>query len=84
MKLRDFKIGWRLLAKEPTYSSVVILGLAIAFAACFLVLSVLLFSLVLTNTFLTWSTCTSQRATPTGFKIAPIGARMCRCQPSAA
>ncbi len=45
MKLRDFKIGWRLLAKEPTYSSVVILGLAIAFAACFLVLSVLLFSL---------------------------------------
>lgn len=45
MKLRDFKIGWRLLAKEPTYSSVVILGLSIAFAACFLVLSVLLFSL---------------------------------------
>ena len=44
MKLRDFKIGWRLLAKEPTYSSVVILGLSIAFAACFLVLSVLLFS----------------------------------------
>jgi putative ABC transport system permease protein len=45
MKLRDFKIGWRLLAKEPTYSSVVIVGLSIAFAACFLVLSVLLFSL---------------------------------------
>ena len=44
MKLSDFKIGWRLLAKEPTYSSVVILGLAIAFSACFLVLSVLLFS----------------------------------------
>lgn len=45
MKLSDFKIGWRLLAKEPTYSSVVIFGLAIAFSACFLVLSVLLFSL---------------------------------------
>lgn len=45
MKLRDFKIGWRLLAKEPTYSAVVICGLAIAFAACFLVLAVLLFSL---------------------------------------
>ena len=44
MKPRDFKIGWRLLAKEPTYSSVVILGLSIAFAACFLVLTVLLFS----------------------------------------
>lgn len=45
MKLRDFKIGWRLLAKEPTYSAVVIFGLAIAFAACFLVLAVLLLSL---------------------------------------
>ena len=44
MKLRDFTIGWRLLAKDPTYSSVVILGLSIAFAGCFLVLSVLLFS----------------------------------------
>ncbi len=27
MRLRDYKIGWRMLAKEPTYSSVVIAGL---------------------------------------------------------
>jgi putative ABC transport system permease protein len=38
MNLRDFRIGWRLLAKEPAYSSVVILGLAVGFAACFLLL----------------------------------------------
>jgi hypothetical protein len=25
MNLRDFRIGWRLLAKEPAYSAVVIL-----------------------------------------------------------
>src|SRR4051812_1745470 len=38
MKLRDFRIGWRLLVKEPAYSAVVIFGLAIGFAACFLLL----------------------------------------------
>jgi len=38
MKLRDFRIGWRLLAKEPAYSAVVILGLTIGFAVCFLLL----------------------------------------------
>src|SRR5438105_681855 len=38
MKLRDFRIGWRLLLKEPAYSSVVILGLATGIAACFLLL----------------------------------------------
>jgi putative ABC transport system permease protein len=38
MNLRDFKIGWRLLLKEPGYSAVVIMGLAVGFAACFLLL----------------------------------------------
>jgi len=38
MNLRDFRIGWRLLFKEPAYSAVVILGLAVGFAACFLLL----------------------------------------------
>lgn len=37
-RLRDFRIGWRLLAKEPGYSGVVIFGLAIGIAACFLLL----------------------------------------------
>ncbi|GAB3402490.1 ABC transporter permease [Massilia agilis] len=38
MNLRDFRIGWRLLLKEPAYTAVVILGLAVGFAACFLLL----------------------------------------------
>ncbi len=38
MILRDFRIGWRLLVKEPAYSAVVVLGLAVGFAACFLLL----------------------------------------------
>ncbi len=38
MNLRDFRIGWRLLAKEPAYSAVVILGLAVGIAVCFLLL----------------------------------------------
>nr|WP_315261269.1 FtsX-like permease family protein [uncultured Duganella sp.] len=33
---RDFRIGWRLLLQQPAYSLVVIGGLAIGFAACFL------------------------------------------------
>jgi putative ABC transport system permease protein len=36
--LRDFRIGWRLLVKEPAFSAVVILGLAVGFCACFLLL----------------------------------------------
>ena len=36
MNLRDFRIGWRLLLQQPAYSAVVIGGLAIGFAACFL------------------------------------------------
>jgi hypothetical protein len=36
MNLRDFRIGWRLLWQQPAYSLVVTGGLAIGFAACFL------------------------------------------------
>lgn len=38
MNLRDFRIGWRLLLREPGFSLVTVLGLALAFAACFLLL----------------------------------------------
>jgi putative ABC transport system permease protein len=38
MNLRDFRVGWRLLVKEPAYSSVVIAGLAVGIAVCFLLL----------------------------------------------
>ena len=45
MKFRDFRIGWRLLAEQPGYSSVVVLGLSIGFAACFLLLGYVRYSL---------------------------------------
>ena len=35
---RDFRIGWRQLLQEPGYSAVTVLGLAVACAACFLLL----------------------------------------------
>ena len=38
LRLRDFRIGWRQLVKEPGYSAVTVLGLAVACAACFLLL----------------------------------------------
>jgi hypothetical protein len=38
MTFRDFRIGWRLLVQEPAYSAVVVLGLSVGFAACFLLL----------------------------------------------
>ncbi|HEY1231270.1 MAG TPA: ABC transporter permease, partial [Ramlibacter sp.] len=38
MNLRDFRVGWRLLVKEPAYSSVVVAGLAVGIAVCFLLL----------------------------------------------
>jgi hypothetical protein len=44
MKLRDFRIGWRLLLAEPGYSSAVVLGLAVGFAACFLLLGLVRYS----------------------------------------
>jgi putative ABC transport system permease protein len=39
MKLRDFRIGWRLLVEQPAYSAVVVLGLTAGFAVCFLLLA---------------------------------------------
>ena len=38
MLLSDFRIGWRLLARDRAFSAVVILGLAAGIAACFLLL----------------------------------------------
>jgi putative ABC transport system permease protein len=38
MTLRDFRIGWRLLLKEPGYSMAVVGGLAVGLAVCFLLL----------------------------------------------
>lgn len=43
--LRDCRIGWRLLVKEPGYSAVVVLGLAVGFATCFLLLGYVAHSL---------------------------------------
>ncbi|MEO5932386.1 MAG: FtsX-like permease family protein [Duganella sp.] len=45
MNLRDFRIGWRLLLQQPAYSVVVIGGLAIGFAACFLLFGFVAFCL---------------------------------------
>jgi putative ABC transport system permease protein len=45
MNFRDFRIGWRLLIKEPSYSAVVVLGLSIGFAACMLLLAFVRYSL---------------------------------------
>ncbi|TFW34104.1 FtsX-like permease family protein, partial [Massilia horti] len=45
MHLNDLRIGWRQLAAERAYSIVVIAGLAIGFAACFLLLGFVRFSL---------------------------------------
>src|SRR5438270_6044451 len=36
MKLRHLRLAWRVLAREPGYSSVAVLGLAVGLAACFL------------------------------------------------
>ena len=38
MTPRDFRIGWRLLLREPGFSLVTVLGMALACAACFLLL----------------------------------------------
>ena len=35
MSLRNLRLAWRLLAREPVYSAVAVLGLAVALAACF-------------------------------------------------
>jgi hypothetical protein len=44
MKPSDFRIGWRLLLQERGYSAVTILGLALGFAACFLLMAYVHFS----------------------------------------
>ncbi|MET3124507.1 putative ABC transport system permease protein [Oxalobacteraceae bacterium GrIS 2.11] len=44
MKLNDLKIGWRLLISDPSYSAVAVVGLALGFAACFLLLGYLRYS----------------------------------------
>ncbi len=38
MRLNDFKIGWRILISEPAYLAIVTFGMALGFAACFLLL----------------------------------------------
>ncbi|OFA09075.1 ABC transporter permease [Duganella phyllosphaerae] len=45
MNLRDFRIGWRLLVQQPAYSLVVIAGLAVGFASCFLLFGYVAFCL---------------------------------------
>ena len=44
MKLRNFKIGWRLLMQEPGYSAVVILGLSVGLATCILLMNFVRYS----------------------------------------
>ncbi|UTH75035.1 ABC transporter permease [Chromobacterium sp. IIBBL 290-4] len=43
--LKDFRVGWRWLAKEPGWSALVIAGLAVGFACCFLLLGYTRFSM---------------------------------------
>jgi len=43
--MRDFRIGWRMLLQQPAYSLVVIGGLAVGFAACFLMFGYVAFCL---------------------------------------
>jgi ABC-type antimicrobial peptide transport system permease subunit len=41
--MKNFRIGWRLLVQQPAYSMVVIGGLAVGFAACFLIFGYVLY-----------------------------------------
>ncbi|POA99573.1 hypothetical protein C2134_05680 [Chromobacterium sinusclupearum] len=43
--LRDFRVGWRWLIKEPGWSALVIAGLAVGFACCFLLMGYARYSL---------------------------------------
>lgn len=45
MKFEDFRIGWRLLLRQPAYSAIAVLGLALAFSACFLILALVRYAL---------------------------------------
>ncbi|MBC3875692.1 ABC transporter permease [Undibacterium flavidum] len=38
MKIRDLKIAWRILLKQPAHSLIVFLGLSVSFGVCFLLL----------------------------------------------
>lgn len=38
MKPRDFQVGWRQLARQPGTSGITVLGLALAYAACYLLI----------------------------------------------
>ena len=49
MKIKDLRIGWRLLVQEPAYSIVVVLGLSIGFATCILLLGFVRYSLSYDN-----------------------------------
>ena len=44
MQLSDFRVGWRLLAKDWLWSGSAIAGLAVGFAACFLLLGYVTYS----------------------------------------
>ncbi len=44
MNLRDFRIGWRVLVKEPAYSAAAVAGLAVAFGVCILLLAFVRYS----------------------------------------
>jgi cell division protein FtsX len=44
MTRQDFTIGWRMLVQDPVYSLVVVLGLAIGFGTCLLLLGFVRFS----------------------------------------
>lgn len=44
MKVEDFRIGWRLLLRQPAYSVISVLGMSISFAACFLILAMVCYS----------------------------------------
>ncbi|WP_434630094.1 ABC transporter permease [Chromobacterium sp. CV08] len=43
--LKDFRVGWRWLVKESAWSALVVAGLAIGFASCFLLLGYVRFSM---------------------------------------
>jgi putative ABC transport system permease protein len=44
MKIRDLKIAWRILLKQPVHSLIVFLGLSVSFCVCFLLLGYARFS----------------------------------------
>lgn len=44
MRLSDFRVGWRLLLRQPLYSAVLVLCLALGFAASFLLLGYVQYS----------------------------------------